>query len=95
MLSASARPIEEIKLTSNSTSNKVEVKFKSKYKKNTPVVLTVINAEGKVVSTQSADVVKGDNTISLINALELAEGTYTVQMKSKKKTYTTQFIIWK
>lgn len=95
MLTASAKVAEEIKLGTNLESKKIEIRFKSKYKKNMPAVLTVTNAEGKIVSTQSSDLICGDNAICLCEALDLPEGTYTVKMIAKKKTYTTQFIIWK
>ena len=95
MLSASAKTAEEIKLGTNRDSKKVEIRFNSKYKKNTAAVITVTNAEGKVVSTQSSDLVKGDNAICLCEALDLPEGAYTVKMVTKKKTYNSQFIIWK
>lgn len=95
MLNASAKTAEEIRLGTNHDSKKVEIRFNSKYKKNTAAVITVTNAEGKVVSTQSSDLVSGDNSICLCEALDLPEGAYTVKMATKKKTYTSQFIIWK
>jgi hypothetical protein len=95
MLQASAKNLEEIKLGTNHDSKKVEIRFNSKYKKNTAAVITVTNAEGKLVSTQSSDLICGDNNICLCEALSLPEGAYTVKMVTKKKTYTTQFIIWK
>ena len=95
MLQASAKPFEEIKLGTNHDSKKVEIRFNSKYKKNTTAVVTVTNAEGNIVSTQSSELIRGENSISLNEALNLPEGTYTVKMVTKKKTYSTQFIIWK
>lgn len=95
MFSASAKPVDDIKLGSNHNTKKVEIRFASKSKKNIPAVITVFNAEGKSISTQNADLICGDNTICLCEALDLPEGAYTVKMVAKKKTFTSQFIIWK
>jgi len=95
MLNASAKRMEEIKMGTNHDSKKVEMRFSSKYKKSTAAVITVSNAEGTVMSTQSSDLACGNNNICLCDALDLPEGTYTVKMVTKKKTYTSQFIVWK
>ena len=95
MFSASASTREDIKLGTNKETKKVEIRFNSKSKKTIAAVLTVTDASGKVISTQNANLIKGQNAICLCDALDFAEGTYKVTMVAKKKTYSSQFVIWK
>lgn len=95
-VSASATNIhDDFKLGTNKETKKVEIRFESKSKKTIAAVLTVTDASGKVISTQNANLLCGSNAICLCDALDLSEGTYMVTMVAKKKTYSSQFIIWK
>ena len=88
-LNVAAASYTDIKLGLNPTTHKTEIRFKSNRKKTNAAVLTVINSAGIVVSTQNCSVIYGDNNYCLCEALELGEGTYTVKMVSRKKTFTT------
>ena len=55
--SVSAKSVEDIKLGTNITTKKVEVRFNSKFKKNTAAIFTVTNADGVIISTQTSQLV--------------------------------------
>ncbi len=95
VFNVSAKSHEDIKLGTNITTKKVEVRFNSKSKKNTEATFTVTSADGIVISTHTSVLAYGANSVCMCDTMELAEGTYTVTMVSKNKTSTTQFIIWK
>ncbi len=90
--SANANNFEGIKIGSNGKSS-IELRVSSK--KTTTATITITNESGVVVSTQAANIVKGDNNISLTDVNNLAEGMYTVTMASKNKTVSTKFMNWK
>jgi hypothetical protein len=94
-LNVAAASYTDIKLGLNPITHKTEIRYKSTRKKTNTAVLTVMNSSGTVLSTQNCSVIYGENNYCLCEALELGEGTYTVKMVSRKKTFTTQFIIWK
>jgi hypothetical protein len=48
-----------------------------------------------MVLKQISEVKGSVNNIPLKNALDLAEGQYTVYLISGKETYSTSFLIWK
>ncbi len=92
LTSATANSQDGIKIGTNGKSS-IAVKFISK--KITTATITITNEAGVIVSTQTADIVKGDNSIVLADVSKLAEGTYTVSMTANGKTETTKFINFK
>ena len=74
--------------------SRVEIIYTSKFKDTTPAEFIVTNAEGKIVSTQHSDLSFGENSVLLDGATVLAEGSYSVEVKAKKKVLVTKFIIW-
>jgi hypothetical protein len=81
-----------IKIGTNGKSS-VSVKFTSK--KVTSATITITNEAGVIVSTQTADVVKGDNNITLTDVSKLAEGTFTISLTANGKIETIKFINFK
>lgn len=73
---------------------RVEILYTSKFKETTHAVFIIINAEGKIIRTQNADLSFGENSVLLDGATVLAEGTYTVELRAKKKVLVSRFIIW-
>jgi hypothetical protein len=92
LTSATANSQDGIKIGTNGKSS-VSVKFNSK--KVTTTTITITNEAGVIVSTQTADVVKGDNNITLADVSKLAEGTFTISLTANGKTETTKFINFK
>ena len=92
LASATANSQDGIKIGTNGKSS-VSVKFNSK--KVTTATITITNEAGVIVSTQTADVVKGDNNITLADVSKLAEGTFTISLTANGKTETTKFINFK
>ena len=92
LASATANSQDGIKIGTNGKSS-VSVKFNSK--KATTATITITNEAGVIVSTQTADVVKGDNNITLADVSKLAEGTFTISLIANGKTETTKFINFK
>ncbi len=90
--SANATNFDGIKIGTTGKSS-VEVRLTSK--KVTTATITVTNAQGVVVSTQTANITKGNNNISLADLTNLEEGMFTVTMVVKNETLTTQFMNWK
>ena len=74
--------------------SRVEIIYTSIYKDTTPAVFIVTNAEGSIVSTQNSDLVFGENSVLLDGAIVLAEGSYIVEVRARKKVLFTRFIIW-
>jgi hypothetical protein len=92
LASATANSQDGIKIGTNGKSS-VSVKFNSK--KVTTATITITNESGAIVSTQTSDVVKGDNNITLADVSKLAEGTFTISLTANGKTETTKFVNFK
>jgi hypothetical protein len=92
LASATANSQDGIKIGTNGKSS-VSIKFNSK--KVTTAIITITSEAGVVVSTQTADVVKGDNNITLADVSKLAEGTFTISLTANGKTETTKFLNFK
>jgi Domain of unknown function (DUF3244) len=92
LTSATANSQDGIKIGTNGKSS-IAVKFNSK--KVTTATITITNEAGVIVSTQTADVVKGDNSIILADVAKLAEGTFTISLTANGKTETTKFVNFK
>jgi fructose-specific phosphotransferase system component IIB len=90
--SAQAINFEGIKIGTNGQSA-IELRLTSK--KVATATITITNEAGIVVSTQAANIVKGNNSISLTDVATLSEGMYTVTMVSNNKTVSTKFMNWK
>jgi hypothetical protein len=71
----------------------LELRFNAR--KATIATITITNEANIVVSTQTSDVVKGENKILIADATKLNEGTFTVTMVSNGKTETTKFVNFK
>lgn len=86
---------EKIRISSNSKTSSLELKFNSTHKKNLQAYVAIINAEGKQVSAFKCEIVKGLNVVSLHEALNLNEGIYTVEMTVQKRKSSTKFVLFK
>ena len=84
----------KITIGSNAKTSTLEIKFNSTHKKNFPANVAIINAEGKKVSLFKCEIVKGLNVVSLLEALNLKEGIYTVEMTVKKRKSSTKFVLF-
>lgn len=89
---ASATNFEGIKIGTTGKSS-IEAKFTSK--KATTAIITITNQTGVVISTFNVTLVKGDNTISLLDVSLIEEGTYTISLTSDGTTSSTKFINFK
>ncbi len=86
---ASANNIGGLKIGSAGKST-IEAKYTSNI--NTIADVTITNKAGEVIKTQKVNVLKGENTITLLDVSILAEGTYTVTLSSNNYTTYTQFV---
>jgi hypothetical protein len=89
---ASANNFEGIKIGTTGKSS-IEAKFSSA--KATAATITITNQAGVVVNTQNVTLVKGDNTVSLLDVTTLEEGTYTISLIANGTTTTTKFVNFK
>ena len=85
----------KITIGSNATTSKLEIKFISNYKKNLQGNVVITDAEGKEVRSFQCDIIKGSNAICMKDALDLKEGTYTVELKVKNKKSSTKLVLFK
>jgi hypothetical protein len=93
-LASSAKKPDHLSISAGKNAG-LEIRYTAKFKKNTTAVITVTNAEGKLMSTQTNALNNDNSIIYLSEAANLPEGTYTVQMKAGKKTIISQFVVWK
>jgi len=84
---------KEIKIVSSRASGNIQLRFTAD--KAEKATIKILNEAGKMVLKQVNDVTGSINNIPLKNALELAEGQYTVFLISGSETYSTSFLIWK
>jgi hypothetical protein len=89
---ASANNIEGIKVGTTGKSS-IEAKFSSA--KATTATITITNQAGVIVNNQSVTLVKGNNTVSLLDVTTLEEGTYTISLIANGTTTTTKFVNFK
>jgi methionine-rich copper-binding protein CopC len=89
---ASANNFEGIKIGTTGKSS-IEAKFSSV--KATTATITITNQAGVVVNTQNVTLVKGNNTVSLLDVTTLEEGAYTISLISNGTTTTTTFVNFK
>ena len=57
--------------------------------------ITVLDKDGKKVLHQATHLSAGMNAIDIINFSLLNEGSYSIQLNTNNKTYTSTIIIWK
>jgi hypothetical protein len=91
--SANGSKKKEIKVVSNRASGDMQLRFTTE--KAEKVTIKILNDAGEMVLKQISEVKGSVNNIPLKNALDLAEGQYTVYLISGKETYSTSFLIWK
>ncbi len=89
---ASANNFEGIKIGTTGKSS-IEAKFASA--KATTATVTITNQAGVVVNTQNVTLVKGANSIALLDVTTLEEGTYTISIIANGTTTTTTFVNFK
>jgi methionine-rich copper-binding protein CopC len=90
--SASANNFEGIKI---GTSGKSSIVAKFSSEKATNATITITNQAGLVVNTQNVTLVKGNNTVSLLDVTTLEDGTYTISLISNGTITTTKFVNFK
>ena len=93
IISVSAKNFDGIKIAPNAKTATIEVRFNAK--KATEAKIVITNEEGKVVSTQVAKLVSGDNAVSLVDVSKLEEGNFTVTLTTGNEVMTTKFINFK
>jgi hypothetical protein len=89
---ASANNFEGIKIGTTGKSS-IEAKFTSA--KATTATITITNQAGVVVNTQNVTLVKGANSVALLDVTTLEEGTYTISLIANGTTTTTTFVNFK
>jgi hypothetical protein len=89
---ASANNFEGIKVGTTGTSS-IEARFVAT--KATTATVTITNATGVVVKTQTVSLVKGNNSIALVDVTTLAEGTFTITLATDNTTTSTKFVNFK
>jgi hypothetical protein len=89
---ASASNFEGIKI---GTAGKSAIVAKYSSNKATTAVVSITNQAGEVVNTQNVTLIKGDNSIALVDVTTLAEGTFTISLVANGKTVTTEFVNFK
>ncbi len=57
--------------------------------------LTVYDVAGKVVLSQRASLLTGNNTIIVNNITSLSDGCYTIRLIANNETFTTKLLVWK
>ncbi|NOU37953.1 MAG: hypothetical protein HOO89_04515 [Ferruginibacter sp.] len=88
---ATTNPKLKIGFSGNTTT--LEVRLNAV--KASDVTFTITNAVGVIVNTKITTLKKGSNNISLLDIINLEEGTYTVSLIEAGKTFTTQFVNFK
>ena len=84
---------EKIKIVSNRATGDMQLRFTATHAGK--VTIKILNEAGEMVLKQTNVVSNSINNIRLKNALDLAEGMYSVHVFSMNESYTTSFIIWK
>ena len=84
---------KEIKIVSNRASGDMQLRFTAD--KAEKVIIKILDNAGQMVLKQTSEVKNNVNNIPLKNALNLAEGQYTVYLISGEETFSTSFLIWK
>jgi len=84
---------KEIKIVSSRASGEMQLRFTAE--KAEKLTIKILNDAGQMVLKQTNNVRASVNNIPLKNALDLAEGQYTVYLISGSETYRTSFLIWK
>ena len=84
----------KITIVSNAKTCKLEIKFISNYKKNLQRNVVIIDVEGNEVKSFKCILIKGSNTISMQDALDLKEGIYTNELEVKNKKSSTKFVLF-
>ena len=84
---------KEIKIVSNRASGDLQLRFTAD--KAEKVTIKILDNAGQMVLKQTSEVKNNVNNIPLKNALDLAEGQYTVYLISSDETFSTSFLIWK
>ena len=85
---------EKITISPNAKTSQLEIKYQSKFKKKLSGKVVILNAAGNEVKNFTCDIINGSNTICMQNALNLAEGIFTVQLTVKNKTSSTKFVLF-
>ncbi len=93
LTSATANNSGDIKIGPNGKTSFLELRMQSK--KASVATITILNANGVVVSTQTANLVRGKNNLAMVDIASLEEGMYKVTLVSDKKTHTAQFMNWR
>ena len=86
---------DKITIASNAKTDKLEIKYKSNYKRNLKANVVIIDEEGEQVRSFKCNIIKGSNTICMQDALDLKEGIYTVELTVKNKKSSTKLVLFK
>jgi hypothetical protein len=82
----------EMVITPNPANYDAQVKFNTA--KGGNATITIYDAEGKLVSRQTANVPAGNNSIS-IDIAKLKEGVFVVKITTGSENYSSKLMIWK
>ncbi|WP_394767012.1 T9SS type A sorting domain-containing protein, partial [Ferruginibacter sp.] len=82
-----------ISIMPNGVTNDVKIVFKTA--KAATGSIEVLDESGKKILQQNVSITAGNNNININDFHKLSEGTYTIQLISDNKTYSSTFMIWK
>jgi hypothetical protein len=82
-----------ISIMPNGVTNDVKIVFKTA--KAAAGSIEVLDESGKKILQQNVSITAGNNNININDFHKLSEGTYTIQLISDNKTYSSTFMIWK
>jgi hypothetical protein len=57
--------------------------------------IAIYDAAGKVVLTQQASLLMGNNSIIINNITSLSDGCYTIRLMANNETFTSKLLVWK
>ncbi len=89
LATTSAKNFDSIKIVTKGKSL-IEAKFISQ--KKTTSIVTITNNNGVVINKMKVNLHKGKNTIALVNAATLEEGTFTISITTDSATVSTKFV---
>ena len=94
ILSTSALPGDEIKISPNAKSSSIVVKYTSTHKKTRAATVSIVNVKGETVNSFKTAINKGENIIPVNDIHSLKEGIYSINILVKKKTVSTKLVIF-
>ena len=86
---------DKIKIGLNSITNQLEFRFTVKNKKTINATIIITDVSENLAQNFNCDIINGSPTIRIKDALNFDAASYNVLMIVHKKTYRTNFILFK